>query len=508
MLIKPGSGAYDRRLDGLPPIELQNMYVEEVSTDTGTDWVLLSFPGYSEFQSGNGCIRGSHLLTEDIANISRIEVLALVDDSILGIGSLGTSSTVLHTNISNRVTGFENIKARPFFASIRGSHSVVVDGMAWINGIPVVFPDPDPANPIRVSSVSAIDGRYLYTEESSDRFWWTDIFPDPAVPVVINPLAFATAETFEDDLVRVFVHNRNIWLFGTNSVEVWRPVGDLDNPFVRATGYAFDRGTVSPHAVAADGSSVFMLGHDRVVYQLNTSGMSRVSNHGVEEALEGYGRSAIRSLFGYIFQHEGSIFYILTIEEIVDPFDPVLNPNGPTVVIPGVTYCLNLNTGTWSTLKNEGMGNFEVINSHQVFNETVVVSEDGFSFVGREHQRFNGDIAADTGRIEKVFTANIPTARTLPIQRIAFTLAALSGSEEQNDEGADIDISTTFSDDQGRTYSAPEVITLHPQEQYGQRQVLFRQGQARAPGRIYRIETDEPIRLMVGAVSVNDADYR
>ena len=112
MIIRPGSGAYDRRLDGLPPIELQNMYVERTSPDVGADWVLLSFLGYTAF-SGAPNIRGSHQLTDDIAGKFALELLLLSNDQVIGVGE--GSAQVLDTGI---VTPGSD--ARPVFASLRG----------------------------------------------------------------------------------------------------------------------------------------------------------------------------------------------------------------------------------------------------------------------------------------------------------------------------------------------------------------------------------------------------
>jgi len=41
----------------------------------------------------------------------------------------------------------------------------------------------------------------------------------------IDPLYFAAAEGSPDNLVTLIVDHREIWLFGTNSVEVWYDAG-------------------------------------------------------------------------------------------------------------------------------------------------------------------------------------------------------------------------------------------------------------------------------------------
>ena len=66
-------------------------------------------------------------------------------------------------------------------------------------------------------TVGYLDGYFVFIEPNSQKVWVTALLEGTS----IDPLAFASAEGSPDGLVSMIVDHREVWLFGTNSVEVW-----------------------------------------------------------------------------------------------------------------------------------------------------------------------------------------------------------------------------------------------------------------------------------------------
>ncbi len=111
------------------------------------------------------------------------------------------------------------------------------------------------------------------------RFFWVN----PG-ETVLDPLNFATAERLPDPLYSCRVVGDQLWLFGTNTTEVWYATGDLDFPFSRVQGQVFDRGIIEGSDVKIK-NSVVLVDTDGVVYQIAGGEIKRLSNHAIEEQI-------------------------------------------------------------------------------------------------------------------------------------------------------------------------------------------------------------------------------
>ena len=99
---------------------------------------------------------------------------------------------------------------------------------------------PDNLRPVAVAFI----GGYILVvvakaQGFNGRFFWIE----PG-ETFIRPLNYATAERAPDPLHSVRVVGDQIWLFGTNTTEVWYMTGNADFPFIRTQGQMFDRGIV------------------------------------------------------------------------------------------------------------------------------------------------------------------------------------------------------------------------------------------------------------------------
>jgi hypothetical protein len=184
----------------------------------------------------------------------------------------------------------------------------------------------DPDFPGAVT-VGYLDGYFVFNEPNSQRFWVTSLNDGTA----IDPLDFASAEGNPDDVVSLMVDHREVWLFGSNTVEVWYNAGLADFPLARIDGAFMETGCLAPYSVAKLDNSVFWLGSDArgngIVYRNQGYNAQRVSTHAVEWQIQQYG--VLNDAIGYSYQQDGHSFYVLTF--------PTAN----------ATWVFDVSTGAW-----------------------------------------------------------------------------------------------------------------------------------------------------------------
>ena len=166
----------------------------------------------------------------------------------------------------------------------------------------------DPDFPGAVT-VGYIDGYFVFNEPNSQRLWITQLLDGTS----IDPLDFASAEGSPDGLVSLIVDHREIWLFGTNSVEVWYDAGTSPFPLAPVQGAFNEVGCSAAFSVAKLDNGIFWLGADArgkgIVYRANGYTAQRVSTHAVEWQIQQYGN--LSDAIAYTYQQDGHPFYVL-----------------------------------------------------------------------------------------------------------------------------------------------------------------------------------------------------
>jgi hypothetical protein len=166
----------------------------------------------------------------------------------------------------------------------------------------------DPDFPGAVT-VGYINGYFVFNEPNSQRIWITTLLDGTS----IDPLDFASAEGSPDGLVSLIVDHREIWLFGTNSVEVWYDAGTSPFPLVPVQGAFNEVGCIAAFSVAKLDNGLFWLGADArgkgIVYRANGYAAQRISTHAVEWQIQEYGN--LSDALAYTYQQDGHSFYVL-----------------------------------------------------------------------------------------------------------------------------------------------------------------------------------------------------
>jgi len=167
----------------------------------------------------------------------------------------------------------------------------------------------DPDYPGAVT-VGYLDGYFVFNEPNSQKIWITSLLDGTSV----DPLDFASAEGNPDNVTAILSNFREIWVFGTNSIEVWYDSGSSDFPLQRIQGAYNELGCAAAFSIAKMDNGVFWLGQDArgrgMVYRANGYTGQRISTHAVEWHIQSYGN--ISDAIAYSYQQDGHSFYVLT----------------------------------------------------------------------------------------------------------------------------------------------------------------------------------------------------
>jgi hypothetical protein len=128
----------------------------------------------------------------------------------------------------------------------------------------------------------------------------------------LDTLSFASAEAQPDPIISVLSDHRELWLFGTQTIEIAQTSGDADLVFTRTA--MMEYGCCARYTPAKSNNTVFWLGQNEsgtgIVYQADGYSPERISTHALETAIGTYGD--LTETWGYTYQQNGHTFYILT----------------------------------------------------------------------------------------------------------------------------------------------------------------------------------------------------
>ena len=235
-------------------------------------------------------------------------------------------------------------------------------------------------------TVAYIDNLFVFNEPNSQRIYSVDTV-DPATatyiyPLVFNALDLSSADGSPDGVVAINVDHRQMWVFGTDSVEVWYNAGLANFPLTPVQGAFNEIGCAAPYSVAKLDNALFWLGTDArgqgIVYKNNGYSGVRVSTHAIEYAIAQYGN--ISDAVAYTYQQEGHAFYVL---------------NFPSA---SKTWVYDVSVQAWHERASGNEGQYRHRSNCQCnFGGTIIVGD----FENGNIYAFDLDVYADNGQIQR-----------------------------------------------------------------------------------------------------------
>mgnify|MGYP003329348727 FL=1 len=358
---------------------------------------------------------------------------------------------------------------------------IAANGPSYIynNNTNAFAPITDPDFPGAVT-VGYLDGYFVFNEPDSQKIWITQLFDGTSV----DPLDFASAEGSPDGVVGLIVDHREVWVYGTNSVEVWYDTGASDFPLQRIQGAFNEIGCAAPYSIAKMDNGLFWLGADArgqgMVYRANGYTGQRISTHAVEWHIQQYGN--LSDALAYTYQQDGHSFYVL------------IFPSANT------TWVYDVATQTWHERAGWSNGAFtrHRSNCQMAFNNKVIVGD----YENGNIYAFDMDTYADNGQIQKW----LRTWRALPpgqnnLKRTAqhaMQIDLESGVGLNLGQGDDPEVMLRWSDDGGHTWSNEHWSKVGKIGEFYRRVWFRRLGMTlKLRDRVYELSMTDPVKTAV-----------
>jgi hypothetical protein len=284
--------------------------------------------------------------------------------------------------------------------------------------------------------------------------------------------------------VSLIVDHRELWLFGTDSTEVWYNSGEPDFPLTRIQGAFNEIGCVAPYSVAKLDNGIFWLGADArgqgIVYRANGYTGQRVSTHAIEYAIQSYG--TISDAVAYTYQQEGHAFYVLTF---------------PTA---GKTWVYDVAVNSWHERAGFLLGDFvrHRSNCHAAYNNVPHVGdfENGKIYV------LDLSVYADDDQPQKWLRSwrALPTGQN-NLKRTthhSLQLDCETGVGLNTGQGNDPLVMLRFSDDGGHVWSNEKWSKLGKLGGFSTRAFWRRLGMTlKLRDRVYEISGTDPVKIVI-----------
>jgi hypothetical protein len=419
---------------------------------------LVSTPGLRRLATvGSGPIRGLYFTsTGRLAVVSGSELYRVSSAWVATkIGDLQTST--------GRVDMADN-----------GTQLIVVDGPNGyvVNLTTGVMERITSATFYGADRVTFQDGYFILNNPGTGQFYLSGLYDG----LSYDGLDFGTAEGNPDELKAVISHQRNVWMLGSLSTEVFWNSGSADAPFSRIEGGFLEYGCGAKHAAIKFAGTVAWLTDRGQVVIANGFNPQRVSNFAVERAILEAGDFS--GAYAWSYQEGGHQFYCLQ--------------------IPGsdATWCFDSSTGQWHERTwTDGSGNQEIHRGgcYAWAYATHVVGdrEDNRIYTLEDAQRTDDGSVITQERIPQQFSA--PGLERVFIHELTLDFEAGVGTTVG--QGQFPQVMLRVSKDSGRTWSDERLASLGAIGQTKARARWTRLGQGR--NWVPWIRVTDPVRLVI-----------
>lgn len=444
-----------------------NLFPEIVPNEGKTAAYLQRAPGLRRLATvGLGPIRGLHAFG-DYAYVASGSQLYRMDSSYnaLLLGSIANDGPVSMADNGNQLF-------------------IACNGPSYIyNSSTEVFAQITDVDFPGALTVSYLDGYFVFIEPNSQKVWTTQLLDGSS----IDPLDFASAEGDPDGLISSIVNHSEVWLFGTNSVEVWFNAGNAGFPLQRIQGAFNEIGCAATFSVAKLDNGLFWLGSDArgkgIVYRANGYTGIRVSTHAVEWQIQQY--ENIADATAYTYQQDGHAFYVLSF--------PSAN----------ATWVYDVATQAWHERAGFNLGQFtrQRAACQMFFNDKIVLGD----YQNGKIYSYDLALYADddqTQRWLRSWRAIPPNQNNLKrTANHSLQLDCETGVGLNTGQGSDPQVMLRWSDDGGHTWSREHWVSMGAIGAYGKRAIWRRLGMTqKLRDRVYEISGTDPVPIyIVGA---------
>lgn len=308
------------------------------------------------------------------------------------------------------------------------------------------------------------DGYGLFPQRNTQFLWRTNQDDLATIP----GSGFTSVDAKSDNVVAVISSRRQIWVGKENTIEIFDNTG-ATFPFERTGGGFIERGVKSPGSLASDNSPVFWLGDDLRVYRSEGYNAVPISTTAIERMIDGaYSPSTAEA---FIYTQAGHTFYVLTFADL--------------------TICYDLTTGKWHERKSYGLDRWRA-QGYATNGSLQIVG----NYNGPDLYELDLETYDEAGEILEWQVIDPPLtegAQAITIHEM--NLDTEMGVGLTSGQGSAPVTLLSWSDDDGRTYSADIELSMGAIGAYRQRSTATRMGRSR--NRSHRWRGSDPVKRVI-----------
>ena len=290
-------GAYEARSVIASAQRCVNLYPEKNPEDSPFPFTLYPTPGLAVRWTPPAAAAGRGLYTSTAGKLYYV----------VGTGVYYISPAFAATKLGDLLTA-----ATPVSMMDNGETIVIVDGS--INGylidmatnVMTAYADP---NFFGSDRVDYLDGFLMYNKPNT-KFFYTTLYGTTA----IDGTYIAAKVGSPDNLRAVACNERQAWLLGAKTSEVWANAGAPSFPFQAIPGAFVRHGISSPYSIAIHSKIIYAVMEDKegdgIIVSLSGYAPTRISTPAIEQALSKY--PTLADAIGFTYQQSGHAFYVVS----------------------------------------------------------------------------------------------------------------------------------------------------------------------------------------------------
>lgn len=178
----------------------------------------------------------------------------------------------------------------------------------------------DPNGWLGSDTVSFLDGYGIFNRPATNEYYVSSIDDFST----IDPTQFQQVGSSTNQVVAAIALHQNVWVLGTQTVEIEYDSGSVAFPFQRIQGAFIEYGCIAAYSVIRAANTLFWLGQDQTgqgsVWMAQGYQPQKISTDAIEFYIQQF-KDQLTGAVGYAYQEEGHFFYVLNI------------PNMPTTLV-------------------------------------------------------------------------------------------------------------------------------------------------------------------------------
>ena len=297
---------------------LLNTFAEQQPPVARSPIALLSSPGLVPIvMGGDGLGAGPvHAM-----NDTRSGVIYLISGTHLYLTNVGVAPIQAWTSVDLGDVGTPvDPQGQPTFYTI----AVGANGDTMVCSPPNIYlsrnfnqPVVPVTSPWQASSVAYLDGYFVFTRWDDPTQFFITTLGDPTT---IDPLDFASLDSFPAGTYKVEAMGANLWFAGADGWQIWYDAGSQDFPFRPVANGVIKRPVGRTASIAQGNKQLFWWSFDNRVYATVGYQDQRISTHAIERVIM---ESAATITQAYCYTQFGHIFYVMNLPDQTLVYDTV-----------------------------------------------------------------------------------------------------------------------------------------------------------------------------------------